>query len=189
MEISTSSMIGATRVGLQVVSSTSLPNLEFYYTFHNRINPPDTRIHETRSGPKHGPSYGHRSSDQFVQFSLVNIGGQRAENIDLVGKSSFKIRNEEIEFGGLFHEPISQIPPGQVHHLFRIDSHDLFVARSNNEILTGTITLTAEYDLQKSLINNIKSKFLRQGSGRNLKTVFKFKPIMVNGWLPPAEFL
>ena len=71
--------------------------------------------------------------------------------------------------GGIFVEKLSQLAPGQVIHLFRIDVRDLVLEDSPpahpkvpievavDQFLKGKIEIICEYDLPPGLVNSISN--------------------------------
>ena len=192
MEVSSATVAGALRVGLQIVSSHKRPVLEIYHQSRNRFGPEfEHQISKGADGIEQ-ISQKMRLQDIFIQFTLINIGGERAENIKLSIDAGLKRHHPRNDFGDVFKTIIPQMAPGQIHFLFRFDDHDL------NEYSEGggkplgmkkqSLTITMEYDAPKGLINWILSIPSRLKKERRFIETYTFSPQMVAGDLPPAEY-
>lgn len=74
MEVS-SSVIGAMRVGVQVISSHSKPLIEIYHQVHNCFGP--EQEYDLNHGDGKPIIHKTRHQDIFIQFTMINIGGDR----------------------------------------------------------------------------------------------------------------
>ena len=192
MEVSSSAVTGALRVGLQIVSAHKRPVLETYHQMRNRFGPEyEHQIAKGADGIEQ-ITQKIRFQDIFIQFTLINIGGERAENIKLSIGGDLKRHKPREDFGEVFRTIIPQMAPGQTHFLFKFDHHDL------NEYPEGggkplgmkkqSLTITMEYDAPKGLINWILSIPSKLRGKRRFRETYTFSPQMVAGDLPPAEY-
>ncbi len=87
MDIASSALSGAVRVGLQVVVSQKRPMLEIYQELRNEYAPPFEIEHRDSTNTKVLRVEKHRFQEIGIIITLVNIGGERAENVifDLSG--------------------------------------------------------------------------------------------------------
>lgn len=125
MEVSSSAVTGAIRIGVQVVSSHKLPVLEIYHQVRNRFGPEFE--YEIPKGVSREETIKQKTrfQDIFIEFSLVNIGGSRAENIKLILSGDLRRNPPRESFGYLFDVIIPQLAPGQSRFLFGFDEFDL----------------------------------------------------------------
>jgi hypothetical protein len=192
MEVSSSAVTGALRVGLQVVSSHKRPMLEVYYQMRNRFGPEYEYQMPGGSSGKETITQKTRFQDIFVEFTLVNIGGMRAENIKLTIQGDLKRNKPREAFGDKFNHIIPQMAPGQTHYLFRFDDHDLDEYPEGGGSPLGmkkqSFTINIEYDARKGPLNWILSLPSMLRKKRRFRDTYTFSPPMVAGDLPPAEY-
>jgi hypothetical protein len=178
MEISSSVVTDALKVSIQVLSSHKRPLLEVYHQVHNRFGP----ANEMKI----------RFQDIFVQFSLVNIGGERAENIKLSISGDLRKNKPMQDFGGSFRSIVPQLAPGQTHFLFRFADHDFNIYPEGGGkpigVKTSSFTITVEYDAPKGFINWFLALPSRIRCRRRFVTTYTFSPEMIAGDLPPEEY-
>lgn len=198
MEISSSALTGALRVGVQVVVGRKRPALEIYQNLHNEFDPP-IEIDQKDSSGRTVRVDKHRFQHIFIDLTMVNIGGERAENVTFEISGEFRRQKPRHKLPELFGSVISQVAPGQTLYLMRIEGDDLHVYAPQNPgdvtvhkpvgIKTDTLKITMNYDGPKTLIN----KFLRWPKRwRRLKqysTEFTFNPKIFIGDLPPPKYL
>lgn len=192
MDAASSAITGSLKVGLQIVSNYRRPVLEIYYQVRNRFGPKvEYHVPKGINGTETEP-YKTRHQDIFIQFTLVNIGGVRAESIELNVTGELKRNSPRESFGDIFDTVISQMAPGQTHHLFSFDDHDL-----NNYpegggsplgIKNETFTITMAYNSPKGVLNWFLSLPARLRGKKQHSNTFTFSPKMVVGDLPPAEY-
>lgn len=192
MEISSSAVTDALKVGIQVLSSHKRPLLEVYHQVHNRFGPEfEYQVPKGVSGKEH-IDMKTRFQDIFIQFSLVNIGGERAENIKLSISGDLRRNKPRQDFGESFRSIVPQMAPGQTHFLFRFDDHDLNIYPEGGGkpigVKTSSFTITVEYDAPKGFINWFLAVPSRIRCKRRFVTTYTFSPQMVAGDLPPAEY-
>lgn len=190
MEISASTLTGAMRVGVQVASAYRGPHLEIYYEVINQFGP-EHEFTMPAVTPSEAP-YSHKSrfQDTYIQFQLINIGGQRAQNVRLHRSGSFE-RSEHRDFGGLFETVIPQMAPGQVLQLFLLDSHELERIGEDRRVTgfkDGELIITVEYNSPGGLVNGLKTAYARLRGKPHYRTEFRFSPQLVMGDLPPARY-
>ncbi len=150
MEVSSSAVTGALRVGLQIVSAHKRPVLETYHQMRNRFGPEyEHQIAKGADGIEQ-ITQKIRFQDIFIQFTLINIGGVRAENIKLSIGGDLKRNKPREDFGEVFRTIIPQMAPGQTHFLFKFDDHDLNEYPEGGGKFLGmkkqSLTITMEYD-------------------------------------------
>jgi hypothetical protein len=192
MEVASSAVSGALKVGLQVVSSHKRPLLEIYYQMRNRFESVcEYQMPKGTGGIEHVTDK-TRFQDIFVQFTLINIGGERAENIKLSISGDLKRHKPREDFGEMFRNIIPQMAPGQTHFLFRLDVHDLDVYAEGGGKPLGmkkqSLTIAIEYDAPKGILNWISSIPSKVRGKRRFRASYTFSPQMVAGDLPPAEY-
>jgi len=192
MEVSSSAVTGAMKMGIQIVSAHKRPVLEIYHQVRNRFGPEfEYQIPNGADGIEQ-VTQKTRLHDIFVQFSLINIGGKRAENIKLSIGGELKRHEPRASFGEVFRTIIPQMAPGQTHFLFKFDDHDLNEYPEGGGKLLGlkkkSLTITMEYDSPKGIINWILSVPSKCRGKRRFKETYTFSPQMVAGDLPPAEY-
>lgn len=199
VDISASAVTGSLRVGLQVVSNHKRPMLEIYHEVCNRMGP--QQEFDVPSGVDRSETrkFKTRFQDIFIQFALANIGGVRAEDVDLQIEGTLKRHEPRGDFGGAFKTPIPQFGPGQVHFLFNFSDYDLWHypddvqssdgARKPDGLKTGSFTITVSYNPPKGLINSpliwLWSVF---GKRKRYTTSYTFSTQLVAGDLPPIEY-
>lgn len=193
MEVS-SSAIGAMRVGVQVISSHRKPLIEIYHQVHNRFGPEqEYSLNSGHDGAK-PETLKIRHQEIFIQFTMINIGGERAENIKLSITGELKREPPLDDFGDIFNRIYPQIAPGQIHYLFQFRDHDLnnYVREGNvgtpNGLKQSSFTITVEYDAPKGLLNWLLSIPSKIRGKRQFSNTYTFSPYMVSGDLPPAEY-
>ena len=192
MEVSSSAITGAMRIGVQVVSSHKAPVLEIYHQVRNRFGPVfEYEIPKGVSG-EDSIKQKTRFQDIFVEFTLVNIGGSRAENIKLNFTGNLKRNPPRESFGELFDVVIPQMAPGQSRLLFKFDQHDLNEYSEGGGSPLGikkeSFTISIEYDSGKGILNWVMSLPSRMRGKRRFRDDYTFFPQLVTGDLPPAEY-
>lgn len=192
MEVSSSIVTGAMRVGVQIVSAHKAPALEVYHQVRNRFGPEFE--YETPKGVSGEETIKQRIRFQeiFIEFTLVNIGGSRAENIKLSLTGDLRRNSPREDFREIFDVVIPQMAPGQSRFLFRFDSHDLneYPEGGGKSIgLKSTFfTIVMEYDSGKGILNWIMSLPSKLRGKRRFREEYTFFPTLVTGDLPPAEY-
>ena len=192
MEISTSAASTAMKVGVQVVSNQKRPLLEIYHQVYNKFGP-ETE-HETDLGHGQKTKFKHRNQEIFVQFTLINIGAERAENIKLTISGDLRREWPKESYPPIFHNVYPQIAPGQIIYLFKFTNNDLLKWEYDEHkgkpvgMKMENLIITMEYDPPNGLINNfLRLPWSLRGKRRYIDT-YEFFPSMVEGDLPPAEY-
>ncbi len=194
MDISSSAVTGAMKVGLQIVSSHKRPVLEVYHQVHNRYGPEREHCIDWGQDSK-APTFKSRVQNIFIQFTLVNIGGERAENVKLTISGDLKREKPRESFGPIFENIYPQMPAGHVIQLFQFQDSDLWLWEEDGNISRpigmkdGKLIITMEYDLPKGFINWFKRLPARLRGKRTYKDIYEFSSYMVEGDLPPAEYM
>ena len=192
MEVSSSALSGAMRIGVQVISSHKVPVLEIYHQVRNRFGPEFE--YETPKGVSGEETLKQKTRFQeiFVEFTLVNIGGSRAENIKLTLSGDLRRNRPRECFGELFNVVIPQMAPGQSRFLFRFDDHDLREYPEEGglpiSIKNESFTISIEYDSGKGVLNWLLSLPSKLRGKRRFKDEYSFFPQLVTGDLPSAEY-
>jgi len=191
-DFSTAAVSSSLRVGLHVVSNYKRPVLEIYHHVCNKFGPEQEFDVPAGSDNSKTAKFRTRFQDVFVQFTLVNIGGVRAENIELSISGALR-RHHPRDFGGSFKKPIPQFAPGQSHFLFRFDDHDLHEYPEGGGSPTGlkneSFTITVSYDASGGILNWILAIPSKLRGERRFTTCYTFSPQLVAGDLPPAEYV
>lgn len=192
MEVSSSAVTGALRVGLQVVSAHKRPMLEVYHQLRNRFGPEVEYQLPAGFAGEERTTHKTRHQDIFVDFTLINIGGERAENIKISIEGDLKRHKSREDFGKKFGSITPQMAPGQTYYLFRFDDHDLDEYPVGGGRSLGLknqyFTITIEYDAPKGPLNWILSLPSKLRKKRRFRDTYTFTPQMVAGDLPPAEY-
>lgn len=178
----------AVRAALQVVTHHRAPVLEIYTEVYNRFMPEEP----IRGKKIDGETLKHRWQDIFVQFRLVNIGGQRAVDVNLDIRGGL-IGNKSIdELSLIFQRGIPQLAPSQSILLMQLELEDLEEFSETGEKLgfsTKSLEIQMQYDAPKGFVNSLMNlKSLFSGEKQYQKT-FIFSPYLIGGALPPAEYL
>lgn len=124
-----STAIGGLRVALQVVSSIKRPMLEIYELLRNVQGPPL----ELDGGEAVG-TITTRFQSMFIDFTLVNIGGLPAEDVqlDFVGDGDSIVGKRVPAI--LLSGTIPRFPPGATRYLFQIYGHQDIIKGKDFEI-------------------------------------------------------
>jgi hypothetical protein len=194
MEITSSALTGVLRVGIQVIIARRRPVLEIYQNLHNNFGPPiefSTRLNTSRREK-------HRFQDIFVDLTLINIGGVRAENVTFELTGNFKREGSRENPPELFKSKMRQLAPGQAIYLMRIENHDLQIYAGEKEgdnsvmrsvgIKSDTLTICAHYDGPSNIVNRLLRWPRRWRGLKQYALRFTFDPQVVVGDLPPAQY-
>lgn len=183
MDIVSSAVTGALRIGVQVVIARRRPVLEILYHLHNDYRP---------------RGQDHHFQHVFVSLFLVNMGGARAENITFETSGDFR---RELFKGGepaLLKSTIEQMAPGQAHYLMKIEQGDLHewlqdekhaTAKTMGKLKTASLGITVHYDAERTIISRLL-RLVRSWRGlKQYETKFIFNPQNFAGDLPPPNYL
>ncbi|NYS62625.1 hypothetical protein [Vreelandella salicampi] len=190
--VSSSAITGAMRIGVQVVSSHKTPVLEIYHQVRNRFGPEFE--YETPKGESGEETLKQKTrfQDICVEFTLVNIGGSRAENIKLSLSGDLRRNSPRESFGEQFDLVIPQMAPGQSRYLFKFNDHDLNQYPEGGGgpigLKTESFTIVMEYDSGRGLLNWFLSLPSKVRGKRRFRAEYTFFPMLVAGDLPPAEY-
>ena len=190
MEFTSSALTGALRIGVQVASVYRGPHLEIYYELINRHGPEFEYSLPVGSRGTTIEKHKTRHQDTWIQFQLVNIGGQRAENIRLKRSGGFERRHGR-DFGGLFEGTMPQLAPGQAVQLFLLDVHELDTIGEDGQVsgmISDDLIVTATYNSPGGIVNFLKTAWARMRGRRHHQTIFNFNARLVVGDLPPATY-
>lgn len=198
MEISSSALTGALRVGVQVIVGRKRPVLEIYQQLHNDFDPP-FEIDQKDSAGKTVRVDKHRFQNIFIDLTLINIGGERAENVTFEVSGSFRREEPRHKLPELFDANIGQIAPGQTLYLMRIEEHDLKIYAPEKPgdttvfkpvgMKTDTLQITLHYDGPDTLLNRTLRWPRRWRGLKQYSTAFTFNPAIFIGDLPPPKYM
>nr|WP_321484077.1 hypothetical protein [uncultured Cohaesibacter sp.] len=198
MELNTSAITGAMRIGVQIIVARKRPVLEIYQQSRNQFGPEEQ--YELPAGPSGNKTQIHRTrfQDIFIDLTLVNIGGERAESVTFEIKGSFRRHPPRDNLPEIFSRTIKQLSPGQSLYLMRIDKFDLlqyeYKEESGHEVgkpvgmKQDTLKVTIHYDGPASLVNRVLRFWRRWRGFKQYSTEFLFDPEIFEGDLPPAEY-
>lgn len=182
---------GVAKVVLQVVSNQKRPNLEIYYHLVNKFGP------ENESpNPSGGSPIKTRNQEIGIDFYLVNIGGDRAEDVKLNLSGEFDRREEfrSIKNIGIFNHIIPCIPPGQTIFLMKLDEFDLydyvFIGETGkpNGITCKTFTIELTYNGKNCGFNKVFRWFYSWRKRKQYVEIYHFIPKLFAGDLPSPEY-
>ena len=89
MEVTTSSALGAARLGIQIVQSDKRPILEIYeHVQHDMLPPENIPITDSKGNLVRNDHF--RRQEFAVHFFLANIGSKRAEHVTIEMSGDFK---------------------------------------------------------------------------------------------------
>jgi len=189
MDVPVSAAIGGMRVALQVATAFRHPVLEVYANLRHTIGPEEDLGPMRTFNKEVAPSSRVRRSDVFVDFIVVNIGGVRAEDVQLSLRGDFTKRHKKkLSSLAIFSgEPIAQMAPGQVLPLFRLDHDDLFPERAD-EVPGDSQEFTVEirYSGPSAGLNWPLRKAHAVFKARQYRNVFTFSPKYLRGLDVPA---
>ncbi|ACR12125.1 hypothetical protein TERTU_0537 [Teredinibacter turnerae T7901] len=192
MEISSSAVTGAMRIGVQVVSSDRLAVLEIYHQVRNRFGTEFESEIPKKASSEETIKQKTRLQDILIEVSLVNIGGSRAENINLAISGDLRRNLPRESSGDLFDVIIPQLAPGQSRFLFKFDEFDLNEYPEGGGTPTGikneSFTIHIEYDSGIGIINWLISRWSKLRGRRRFHDEYAFFPKLVTGELPPAGY-
>lgn len=183
MEVSTTA-ISLIKTSLQVISNLKHPQLEVYYEFKRIATPHNIKDEK------------HYFIDSFIQFYLINIGGCRAENIQIkfFGDDTYFL-NKKIP-SIINGEIIEQMPPAQAIPLIKIFEDEFFeyIPAENNsnsfsrgDLKKTFIKLEINFDAPKSFLSSIIKKFTFKDRRYTQNFIFKAS-ILNNSMLPEIEY-
>jgi hypothetical protein len=182
---------GSLRVALQVVSAYRRPVIEVYHQVRNIFGPEHEFEAPQGADGTTMSKYKTRFQDIFVQFTLVNIGGVRAENIRLSIAGDLT-RRPGRDFGGAFKHLIPQFAPGQMQYLFSLDQRELMqpgdLGPDPNEHKQRSFTITVEYDAPSGILNWLLALPTRCRGKKRFSCKYAFSPEVIMGDLPPPEY-
>jgi hypothetical protein len=194
MEISTASMAGPLRLALQVISNQRKPVIEVYWELRNVFRPPQEYDLIGIKGESTGKAT-HRFQDIFTEFALINIGGVRAEQVELelTGDFSYHMGMKKLSQIRIFRDAqIPQLAPAQRLHLFRIDATDFFLYSDGKNIgaKQDTFTIIVRYDGPNKGLNRITRWWANVRGTHQYESSFIFDPRCLDGLdLPQGEYV
>jgi hypothetical protein len=198
MELSTSAITGAMRIGVQVIVAQKRPILEIYQQSRNQFGPEEQL--ELPAGSVGTKTITHRTrrQDIFIDLTLVNIGGERAESVTFEIEGAFRRHPPRDYLPKVFSREIKQLSPGQSLYLMRIDNFDLLQYEYSEEgrLKVGkpigmngdTLKVTIHYDGPTTILNRLFRLWRRWKGLKQYSTEFLFDPLVFEGDLPPAEY-
>lgn len=195
MEIGSSALSGAMKVGVQIVVARKRPVLEVYQQARNRFGPEvEYRLDQA------DPSWTDRIRHQeiFVELVLLNIGAERAENVSFELSGAFARESGVGDRPSIFHKSFRQFSPGQNFYLMNIEQFDLLNYIESEEHGSGvsisnglkdsTLNIVIHYDGPDTLVNRILRWPRRLMGKKQYSSEFLFDPQFYQGDLPPAEY-
>lgn len=187
-DLTTAAVSSSLRVGLNVVSNYKKPVLEVYHQVCNQFGP--EQEFETSRGFE---GFKTRFQNIFIQFTLVNIGSIRAENVEMNISGTLQRRPPRESFGDFFEKTIPQFAPGQSHFLFSFDQYDLLKYPEGGGHPIGMkddfFTITITYDAPRGFLNWFLALPTKLRGKKRFTTCYTFFPYCVAGDLPPAEYV
>ena len=198
MELNTSAITGAMRIGVQVIVAQKRPVLEIYQQCRNQFGPEQQyELPANSSGTK---THTHRTrfQDIFIDLTLVNIGGDRAESVTFEIEGDFRRHPPRDNLPDIFSREIKQVSPGQSLYLMKVDEFDLLQYEYSEEggqmvgmpvgMKDDTLKVTIHYDGPATLTNRVLRLWRRWRGLKQYSTEFLFDPKVFEGDLPPAEY-
>lgn len=198
MELNTSAITGAMRIGVQVFVAQKRPVLEIYQHCRNQFGPEEK--FELPVGLSATKTHTHRTrrQDIFIGLTLVNIGGDRAESVTFEIEGDFRRHPPRDNLPKIFSREVKQISPGQSLYLMKIDQFDLLQYEYSEEgtqkvgkpvgMKNDTLKITIHYDGSATLLNRILRLWRHWHGLKQYSTEFLFDPKVFEGDLPPAEY-
>jgi len=198
MELNTSAITGAMRIGVQVIVARKRPVLEIYQQSRNQFGP--EQQFEEPAGPSGTKTRTHRTrfQDICIDLTLVNIGGERAENVEFEVEGNFRRHPPRDNLPEIFSRNVRQLSPGQSLYLMKIGDFDLLQYEYSEEggqkvgkpvgMKTDTLKVTMHYDGPTTLLNRSLRLWRRCWGLKQYSTEFLFDPEIFEGDLPPAEY-
>jgi hypothetical protein len=192
MDVSSSAISSAMKIGVNIVSANKGPTLEIYHHVRNMYGP-EIEYEITKGIDVVEPlKQKIRLQDVFVEFILLNIGGSRAENIKLSLTGDLRRNNPRESFGDVFDVVIPQMAPGQSRYLFQFHDRDLMKYPDNRgdprKLKSESFTIVVEYDSGRGFLNWILSLTSKIRGKRRFRTEYTFFPRLVSGDIPAAEY-
>lgn len=194
MDIPTSAITGALRIGLQVVSSHRGPVLEVLHELRNVFGPPHEYMIPLGLSAERTQTQTTRYQDVFVEFVLANLGGVRAENVVLSMMGEFQRNRPGTKLADLeiFNVLIPQLAPGQALFLFRLDMHDFYRYPKSGgeprEMKDETFTIQASYDGPTRGLNRLL-RLVRSARGKSqYMMTYTFQPRILRTDFPAPEY-
>jgi hypothetical protein len=197
MEVSSSAITGALRVGIQVVVARKRPVLEIYQTLRNEFGPP-TDLPLTGADGKVLRTDKHRWQDIFVDLHMVNVGGDRAEDVSFKVSGDLRRDRPGHELPKRLFATFKQFPPGQAMHLMKFHEHDLFSYKQEKPdnpntfirdgFKTEVLVIDVHYDGPNTLLNKILRLPRRWAGKKQYESSFTFDPATLEGDLPHPTY-
>lgn len=193
VDVPVGAAFGALRLGIQIVSTERRPVIEIYQRTHNVLGP------EWEYGYPGAPGgvQKTRSPENYLSFTAVNIGTQRAENVSFRPGDGLK-RERPFSFGELFQTTIPYLAPGQAIMLLRLEESEIFEyswKMDEKGFGTGTrvglkkerLQINIAYDGPRNIFNTAPLAFSRIFSKRQYNFKYEFEPRSVATDYPPVE--
>lgn len=198
MELNTSAITGAIRIGVQIIVAQKRPVLEIYQQCLNQFGPEQQfELPAELAGAK-TITRRTRHQDIFIDLTLVNIGGERAESVTFKVEGVFRRHPPRDNLPEIFSREITQLSPGQSLYLMKIDNSDLLQYEYSEEggqkvgklvgMKSDTLKITIHYDGPATLLNRVFRLWRRLKGLKQYSTEFLFDPLLFEGDLPPAEY-
>lgn len=194
MDIASTAISSALRVGIQIASTMKRPCVEFYCQFRNVIEPEQEYLGPDPGGSGLVPRRQLRIRESYLAFTAINIGTQRAEDVSLKLDGELRRNPPREDFGPKFDNEIPHMAPGQSWFLFRFDIHDLTRYEQREGYRAGVgdktehLEIAAEYNGPRSGLNVVGRWWCDLRGRKQYRSVYRFVPDTVRGDLPPVEY-
>lgn len=188
MELNTSAVSGAMKVGLQIVSASKRPSIEVFSELR-KIDRPMMMFtgEETRQ---------ERWTEEFVAFYAVNIGGRHAENISFDMSATKFERPDGHRWGPRIDAVVPVMSPGQTQFLFLLNIHEFNKMEWKDGvgrpvgIKIDPINIIVRFDGPNSGLNRpLRCWFNGVLKRKQYEFRYSFNPLSLDGDYPPVEYL
>ena len=194
MEVPISALTGAVRIGVQVAANHRRPVLEVYHELRNVFSPPHEYRWWAGASLDRMEKSTTRHQDTFVQFTLVNLGGVRAESVKLSFQGDFdrNMPDGRLKDLEIFGVNVAQMAPGQALFLFRIDIHDFSRYPEGGGKPIGlkdeTFSISAAYSGPTSGLNRLPRLWSRMLRRSQYQMRYTFDPKIIRTDFPAPEY-
>lgn len=188
MELNTSAVTGAMKVGLQIVSALKRPSVEVFSELRKIDRPMQMFTgEETRM---------ERWTEEFIAFYAANIGGRHAENVSFDMSSTKFERPAPRRWGRRVEAEVPIMSPGQRQFLFLLYMHEFNEMEWADGVgkpvgvKTDPINIVIRFDGPNDGVNRV----MRWWANAVLKRKqyefrYSFNPLSLDGDYPPVEYL
>jgi len=187
MELNSSAVVGAMRLGLQVVSALKRPSVEVFSQLRHTSHPVKFR------GPD-GKGDETDRTEILVAFFAANIGGRHAEDVTFdMSRTSFE-RPEPRGWGERLTATVPIMSPGQTQLLFLLDASEFNRLEWKGNVGTPVgwkdepIIVIVRFNGPSEWKNALPRWFFNRLLKRTqYEFKYEFNPISLVGDLPPLE--